>query len=117
MRNYSLEYEKLSPETRKRQRRRNPSMAIKLITMFALVAALLFCVLIFFKVEVIEVEGSSHYSDEEIISASGLAEGDNLVLINKAAAARCGAGADQPEAAGPGHYHSDGMQCSCGGGL
>lgn len=74
-------------KTRKRQRRRNPSMAIKLITMFALVAALLFCVLIFFKVEVIEVEGSSHYSDEEIISASGLAEGDNLVLINKAAAA------------------------------
>ena len=74
-------------KTRKRPRRRNPSVAIKLITTFALVAALLFCALVFFKVDVIEVEGSSHYTDEEIISASGLSAGDNLVMLNKAAAA------------------------------
>ncbi|MDD3164372.1 MAG: FtsQ-type POTRA domain-containing protein [Oscillospiraceae bacterium] len=71
----------------KRRRRRSNGFAIRLITMLAVILAVLFCVFLFFRIETIAVSGSTHYTDEEIVSASGLSVGDNLMLMNKSAAA------------------------------
>lgn len=57
----------------------------KLIIMLAIVAALVFGVAVFFKVQSIEVQGNSLYSAEEIIEASAIQTGDNLLTLNKAA--------------------------------
>lgn len=54
--------------------------------MFALVAAVLLCVLIFFKVDTISVEGNVHYTAEEVVAASGISQGDNMVMLNRAGA-------------------------------
>lgn len=72
---------------RTKQHRRNTGMAVRLLTMAALVAVILICMLIFFKIGTITVEGSQHYTEEEIATASGLSVGDNLVMLNKTVAA------------------------------
>ena len=55
--------------------------------MAAIVAAVIFGVAIFFKVNTVEVQGNAIYSAEEIRSASGIQKGDNLFTLNKEAAA------------------------------
>ena len=55
--------------------------------MAAIVAAVIFGVAIFFKVNTVEVQGNTIYSAEEIRSASGIQKGDNLFTLNKEAAA------------------------------
>ena len=52
--------------------------------MFALVAAVLLCILIFFKVDTVSVEGNVHYTTEEVVAASGISQGDNMVMLNRA---------------------------------
>ena len=55
---------------------------------YLLVCAAIVVILSFmFRVKTIEVIGSTVYPDEEIISASGIQEGDNLFFINKSSAA------------------------------
>lgn len=39
--------------------------------------------IVFFRVSDVEVEGVSRYTEEEIITASGIQEGDNMFLLNK----------------------------------
>ena len=48
--------------------------------------AIIFGMGVFFRVQEIEVRGSVSYSDEEIIEASGIGNGDNLFFINRSAA-------------------------------
>ena len=82
-----------SPPVRKRSRsdagKRRPSSGVgsRLLIMAAIVAAVIFGVAIFFKVNTVEVQGNTIYSAEEIRSASGIQKGDNLFTLNKEAAA------------------------------
>jgi cell division protein FtsQ len=60
--------------------------------LFAPVAFLLVCTAlvlalsVFFRVSNVEVEGNARYSEEEIIAASGIEQGDNLFFVNRFAA-------------------------------
>lgn len=67
-------------------RRMHSSVAGKLTIMLAIVAAVVFGVAIFFKVNTVEVQGNSVYSAEQIIEASQIQKGDNLLTVNKALA-------------------------------
>ena len=58
----------------------------KLIIMLAVVAAIVFGVAIFFKVNTIEIQGNTVYSADQIIEASQIQPGDNLLTVNKALA-------------------------------
>jgi cell division protein FtsQ len=48
--------------------------------------AIVFGLGVFFRVQTIEVRGGVSYTDEEIIEASGIDEGDNLFFINRISA-------------------------------
>ena len=76
-------------QNRSRASQRRPSSGVggKLIILAAVVAAVVFGVAIFFKVNTVEVQGNSIYSAAEIASASGIQKGDNLFTLNKEAAA------------------------------
>ena len=69
---------------KKQAKNRRPSsgVAVRLIIMLAVVAAIVFGVAIFFKVTTIEVQGNTLYSAEDVIAASGIEPGDNLLLVN-----------------------------------
>ncbi len=72
------------------QRKRTRRSAVfwpKLLTMAAVVAAVVLCIAIFFRASEFTVTGNVRYSAEEIIAASGIAEGDNLLMISKSEAA------------------------------
>ncbi|MFR7742367.1 MAG: cell division protein FtsQ/DivIB [Acutalibacteraceae bacterium] len=60
----------------------------KLIIMLAVVAAIVFGVAIFFKVNTIEIQGNTVYSADQIIEASQIQQGDNLLTVNKCAGRR-----------------------------
>lgn len=51
-------------------------------------AALVFGMSVFFRVSDLSVTGAGRYSEQEIIEASGVEQGDNLMLINREAVAR-----------------------------
>ena len=67
-------------------RRVRSSALGKLLIMLAVVAAIVFGVAIFFKVNTIEVQGNTVYSSEQIVEASQIQPGDNLLTVNKALA-------------------------------
>ena len=69
------------------KRRPGSGVGRRLLIMAAIVAAVIFGVAIFFKVNTVEVQGNAIYSAEEIRSASGIQKGDNLFTLNKEAAA------------------------------
>lgn len=72
---------------RTRRKRRNNrgrfSVLYRLLTFVVICGAIVAALALFFKVEHIEVEGSARYTQEEVISASGVKVGDNLFLMNK----------------------------------
>lgn len=70
-----------------RRRRYSGSVAFRLVTMLVLVLAVLVGVAIFFKVDTIEVTGNSLYRAEEVVEASGVSVGDNLLTLSKGAIA------------------------------
>lgn len=51
-------------------------------------AALVFGMSVFFRVSDLNVTGAGRYSEQEIIEASGIEQGDNLMLINREAVER-----------------------------
>lgn len=69
------------------KRRPGSGVGSRLLIMAAIVAAVIFGVAIFFKVNTVEVQGNAIYSAKEIRSASGIQKGDNLFTLNKEAAA------------------------------
>ena len=56
------------------------------LTFFLILFAIIFIMSVFFRVARIDVQGNSQYSDEEIISASGIDKGDSLFFVNSIAA-------------------------------
>jgi len=70
-----------SQAQRRRGKRRNPIISI--LSALLICGALLLGVSVFFKISVIKTEGNTRYSQEQIISASGLKIGDNLFFVNK----------------------------------
>ena len=53
---------------------------------FLVIVAVIFVMSVFFRVSDIEVRGNIHYSDEEIIRANDIEEGDNLFFFDRFAA-------------------------------
>ena len=70
-----------------RRRENSSGVGGRLLIMAAVVVAVIFGVAIFFKVNRIEVQGNSLYSAQEIIDASQIQTGDNLLTLNKPEAA------------------------------
>ncbi|NLL46035.1 MAG: FtsQ-type POTRA domain-containing protein [Clostridiales bacterium] len=69
------------PMQRRRKKRRNPIISI--LSALLICGALLLGISVFFKISVIRAEGSLKYSQEQVISASGIKIGDNLFFVNK----------------------------------
>ena len=68
--------------------RRRRGFSRPLIFVVVVVAAI-FVLSLFFRVEDITVEGNTHYTDEEIIRAIDIEEGDNLFFFDRIAAFYC----------------------------
>lgn len=56
------------------------------IVFFLVIVAMIFVMSVFFRVSDIRVEGNTHYTDEEIIRAIDIEEGDNLFFFDRFAA-------------------------------
>ena len=64
-----------------RSRRSRFGPLSKLLSVIAVIAAVVVACVVFFRVNHIEVEGNQRYSAQEIIDASGIQLGDNLVAL------------------------------------
>lgn len=53
------------------------------IVFFLVVVTTIFVMSLFFRVTNIQVEGNTHYTDEEIIQAIDIEEGDNLFFFDR----------------------------------
>lgn len=72
------------PKKRKRRRRRGGlGRLLRPLSVILAAGAVVAALTLFFKVETIEVVGAGRYRAEEIISASGVEIGDNLILLNR----------------------------------
>ena len=69
----------------KRPRRRRSALYAP-VSVIIICAALLLGMSVFFRVSTVEVEGNAKYTEQEIVSASGIEPGDNLFFINRFAA-------------------------------
>lgn len=69
------------PFSAKKRKRKILAMYTSMVMIIAMIAAVL-CLTVFFKIDAITVEGETRYSSEEIIDASGIAIGTNLLLCN-----------------------------------
>lgn len=67
--------------SRRRRRRGRFSFLYKLLSVILILAALVAGCIVFFRVETVVITGSTVYTDEEIIAAAGVEQGDNLFLI------------------------------------
>lgn len=76
----------MAGRNQKKKRRHSAGVLPGLLTMAAVVAAVVLCVAIFFKVGTITVTGASHYTTAEIIAASGVTQGDNMLLVDRSEA-------------------------------
>lgn len=72
---------------RRQQRVERPSSGVlgRLLIMLAIVAAIVLGVAIFFRVNIVDVQGNVIYSTEQVKTASGVELGDNLLMVNRAA--------------------------------
>lgn len=72
------------PKKRKKRRRRGGlGRLLRPLSVILAAVAVVAALTLFFKVEHIEVTGSSRYQTAEIIDASGVKTGDNLVLLDR----------------------------------
>ena len=74
-----------SVHSERRAPRRHSSVGA-LVSFFLVVVALIFVMSVLFRVNNISVEGNTHYTDEEIIRAIDIEEGDNLFFFDRFAA-------------------------------
>lgn len=68
---------------RQRRRRGRFGFLYKLLSVLIVFAAILVGCVVFFRVNQVTVTGNQRYSDAQIIDASGVKQGDNLLLVNK----------------------------------
>jgi len=88
MARYRSSARRRSNRRRKRQTEyRQTGVLTKLLIMLAVVAAIVLGVAIFFRVHTVEVQGNTIYSKEQVVKASGVEAGDNLLMVNRAAVA------------------------------
>lgn len=76
----------MARSSRNRTRRRGRGrfgLLFKVLCLLALVVALTAGATVFFRVEVVSVEGNHRYSREEIVEVAGIQQGDNLYAWNK----------------------------------
>ena len=76
-----------SRSTRRRRRGRF-SFLLKFFCFALVLGAMVAALTMFFKADVIIVEGNTRYTDEQVVEASGQQVGDNLYLMNKYAHAQ-----------------------------
>ena len=74
--------------TGQRRRRGRFGILYKLLSFLVIFTALLVGCVVFFRVNEVTVTGNSRYTVQEIIDASGVELGDNLLLVNKPQTAR-----------------------------
>ena len=67
--------------SRPRRRRGRFSGLYKVLSVLLVAAALVAACIVFFRVNAIQVEGNVRYTAEEIIEASGIQQGDNLIIL------------------------------------
>ncbi len=65
-----------------RRRKRSKTLYYLILFLFCLGLGITLCMTVLFKVEKIVVENNTFYSDQELISRSGIIQGDNLFRIN-----------------------------------
>ena len=79
---------KKRPVKRKKRRvllrAKNPHLWRNIGIAVVVAAAVFFTVSIFFKVSSVQVTGNSYYSAQQVIDASGIQQGDNLMALSKA---------------------------------
>lgn len=68
--------------TRRRRRGRFGGL-YRLLSVAAVIAAIIVACVVFFRINVISVQGNSRYTAAEIVEASGLQTGDNLIALPK----------------------------------
>lgn len=76
----------MSTRRAQKKKRGGGGFVLNAVSAVVICVALILGVSVFFRVSSIEVSGSSRYSSAEIIEASGLSEGSNLVFLNRSAA-------------------------------
>lgn len=67
----------------RRRRRGSTGFLYKLLSTLAICACLVVALTLFFRVDTIVVTGAERYSEQEILDATGIEQGDNLYLMNK----------------------------------
>ncbi|MBQ2061166.1 MAG: FtsQ-type POTRA domain-containing protein [Oscillospiraceae bacterium] len=75
----------MARRTRRKRRNNRGRFAVlyRLLTFVVICGAIVAALALFFKVEHIEVEGSTRYTQEDVVAASGLNVGDNMYLMDK----------------------------------
>ena len=73
---------------RRRKRRGGSGFFYKLLSVFVICVAIIAAMTIFFRVDEIVITGQARYTVEEIRKATGVQEGDNLFLLNRADVAK-----------------------------
>ena len=75
----------MARKKRRNRRRRKGRFAFlyRLLCVLLILGAVGAALAIFFKAEHIEITGNSRYTNEEIIAAGGIQQGDNLYMLNK----------------------------------
>lgn len=77
--------QKQKKKAKRRTRKRISSTVWKrLLIMVGVVAAVVLSMIIFFRVRDVKVTGGQYYTPEEIINASGVSKGDNLLTLSRA---------------------------------
>lgn len=71
------------PNKRKRRRRGGFGRLLRPLSVILAAVAVVAALTLFFKVENIEVTGTGRYNADDIIAASGVETGDNLVLLDR----------------------------------
>ena len=69
--------------SKRRRRRGSSGFLYKLLSVLAICGCLIAALTLFFRVDTIAVSGQGRYTAQEIQAASGIQEGDNLLLLNK----------------------------------
>lgn len=67
---------------KKKRRKKNRSLYFLMILILMIFAFVVLSLTVFFKIEKISVLGSAPYSQEEIIAASGVKSGDNIIRLD-----------------------------------
>ncbi len=67
----------------RRKRRGRFRLLYRLLSVLLVAAGILVACMVFFRVNTVTVEGNSRYTPDEVIAASGIEQGDNLMALSK----------------------------------